>query len=140
MLLPQSVTLLLARAEADTDVTGLADAVIKIPSEGRTIEGGFGFFENVETGDWLTIDLKDDDDIYGFGAGATIGTFDDQLVPLANQGFYFMNSQPLELSPIVSDDPRELPGGLYLHICGHKKNIATVDTLYVNLRWGKRKR
>jgi hypothetical protein len=138
MRLPQSVSLLLARAEADTDVAGLADAIIKIPTEGRTIEGGIGFFENVEVGDYLTIDIKDDDNLYGFGAGATIATFDDQLVPLANQGIYFIGNESLKLHPIVSDDPKELPGGLYLHICGHKKNIATADTIYVNVSWGKR--
>lgn len=138
MLIPQSVKLLIAKATSGTDINGVADAVIKIPNEGRTIEGGFGYFENQAAGDWLTIDLKDDDDLYGFGAGATIATYDDQLVAVANQGWYFPPTGVLEIHPIVANDPTELPPGLYLHICAHKANVATADNFFVNVHWGKR--
>lgn len=141
----QSVQLFLAKAESGTNVDGVAAAIIKIPALGRTIEGGWGKFQNQSTGDWLTIDLKDDDDLYGFGAGATISTFDDQLVPTGNQGYFFLGDESLAIHPLIPSDPTELPGGLYLYICGHKKNTGTVeapiyaaDHLYVNIHWGKR--
>lgn len=149
--MPQSVKLLLAMGKATTDVNGLADVVIQVPgafgldSEGnlltyRTIEGGFSWFKNQEPGDWVTIELRDDDNLLGTGAGAVIDTFDDKDVPSVNQGWFLLNDGPMELHPIVSDDPTELPGGFYLHICGHKANIATADELFVNLHWGKRLR
>ena len=140
--MPQSVKLLLARAEAATDGSGTAEAVLKVPgtvgNKERTIEGGIGCFQNQEAGDYLKIDLRDDDNLLGYGAGFVLDAFHDTGVASVNQGWYFLGSSTLSLSPIVSDDPTELPSGMYLHITGQKANIATSDTLYINLHWGKR--
>ena len=137
-ILPQSIQILTARAKASTDDNGLAETKVKIPTEGRTISGGIGFFENIEPGDYLTIEIRDDDNILEGGVGAVVSTFDDQLVPVDNQGYYFMGNYPLEVKPLVGNDSRILPGGLYLYICGHKADTATSDTLYVNIFWGRR--
>lgn len=138
----QSIKLLLARCEADT-VSGIADAIVKVPgtvgdSEARTIEGGEGWFQSPTAGDYLTIKLMDDDDILGNGAGFVLDTFHDTDVDIANQGWYFPSGHPLVLHPVVSDNPTALPAGMYLHIYGHKNNLADSDTLYVNIHWGRR--
>jgi len=148
---PQSVKLLLAKGEADSDlVTGIADIVIKVPGtfgldqhgnllKGRTIEGGFGCFSTQEAGDYLTIELRDDDNLLGYGAGTVLDEFHDTTVPADNQGWYFMGSNVLDLNPIVSDDPTDLPCAMYLHICGHKASIPDpAHTFYINLHWGAR--
>jgi hypothetical protein len=134
----QSVKLLLGRGEADTDGSGLADVIIKVPTAGRAIEGGSAWFENHEPGDWVSASLKDDDNILGYGAGFVVDSFDDTDLAAGQQGWYFMGSQPIVLNPIVTDDPSDIPGNFYLHVCGHKKNVATADTLYVNIHWGRR--
>lgn len=150
MIIPQSVKLLLARTEADTDGSGVADAVLKVPGtfgvnpdgslvKVRTIEGGFGCLTTQEPGDYLTIELRDDDDLLGFGAGAVLDEFHDTDVAASNQGWYFMGSNVLDLHPIVSDDPTELPAGMYLHVVAHKKTTPTpAHTFYVNIHWGFR--
>jgi hypothetical protein len=142
---PQSVKLLLARGKAATDVDGLADVILKVPgtfnwpaTDGRAIEGGFGCFVNQEEGDYITIELRDDDNLLGLGAGYVVDTFDDTGVPTANQGWYFLGSNPLDLHPVIHDDTSDLPAGMYLHMMGHKADSATSDTLYINLHWGKR--
>ena len=142
----KSVKLLIAMAKADTDsVTGIADAILKIPGTppdavARTIEGGTGFFKEQEIGDYLTIELRDDDNLLGLGAGTVLDTFHDLGVPTVNQGWYFPKDAVMsDLKPVVSDDPTDLPAGMYLHICGHKGVVpATPDTLYVNLHWGSK--
>jgi hypothetical protein len=137
----QSIILTLARAESET-VSGVdgtvADSMIRVPDGGRSIEGGQGSFVNQETGDYLTIDLRDDDNLLGFGAGTLISTFTDTGVSASNGGWYFMGSQPLVLHPVVDNDPSNLPGGFYLHVCGHKRDPALADTLFVNFHWGLR--
>lgn len=140
--MPQSVKILLARGEASTDGSGLAEIIIKVPgslgSKDRTIDGGTGYFENQEHGDYLKIELRDDDNLMGYGAGFVLDSFHDTSVPASQQGWYFMGSDTLSLNPVVSNDPTELPSCMYLHLLGQKANIATSDTLYVNLHWGKR--
>jgi len=151
MAIPQSVKLMLARGEANTDGSGTANVIIKVPgtfsvdakgnlASERTVEGGFGLFKNQEPGDYLKIELKDDDNLLGYGAGFVLETFHDTDVAASNQGWYFMGSEVMEIHPIVSDDPTDLPCGMYLHMTGQKANIATSDTLYINLHWGKRLR
>ena len=143
-VMPQSVKIYLARGSAATDGAGTADVVIKVPgtvgNKERTIEGGFGCFQNQEPGDYLQIDLRDDDNLLGYGAGFVLDTFNDPGTPAANSGWYFLGSSILNLHPIVSNDPTELPSGMYLHVIGQKANIATSDTLYINLHWGERLR
>ena len=141
MIIPPSVGVLLARGEGDSDaITGMAEVLIKIPNEGRVISGGTAYFSDPEPGDYLSIDIKDVDDVFGYGAGAIVGSFDDQLVPVANQGWYVPLVGYVDLLPIVSNDPRDLAGvgGLYLSIKGYRKIPANTATLYVNVRWGKR--
>lgn len=149
-VMPQSIKLLMARGKEDTDANGLADVSIKVPGtfglNERTIQGGFGIFGNQQPGDYLRIELRDDDDLLGNGPGFVINRFHDDSVPADNQGWYFLSSTlqstetapPLELSPLVNDDVTDLPSGMYLHILGQKGDPLVADTLYVNLRWGKR--
>ena len=144
-IIPQSVKLLLARGKAATDVDGKAEVIIKVPgtftwpkTDGRTIEGGLSFFENVGPGDYITIDLRDDDNLLGLGAGTILDSFNDDGLPAECKGWYFLGTDPLELHPVVSDDPTDVPAGMYLHLIGQKADIAQSDTLFVNLHWGKR--
>jgi hypothetical protein len=150
---PQSIKLLLARGEADTDlVTGIADAVVKIPGTfevdpegdltvGRVISGGFGCFSTQEAGDYLTIELRDDDNHLGYGAGTVLETFHDLGTPAANSGWYFLGNSVMNLHPVIVDDPTSVPAGMYLHILGHKAVVPDpAHTLYINLHWGTRLR
>ena len=151
-VMPQSIKLLMAKGKADTDVNGVADVVIKVPGtvglNERTIQGGFGIFGNQQPGDFLKVELRDDDDILGNGPGFVANRFYDDSIPADNQGWYFLSSTlqntetapPLELAPLVNDDVTDLPSGFYLHIIGQKADALVSDTLYVNLRWGKRLR
>ena len=150
MSLPQSVKILLARGEANTDGAGLADVAIKIPGtfgtnpdgslkSERTISGGWGYFGNQADGDWVTAEVRDDDNLLGLGAGFVLDAFHDNALPAANKGWYFPRQQVLELRPVVSDDPSALPCGMYLHILAQKK-VVSADTFYVNIHWGKRLR
>ena len=145
----QSVKLLLAKGSQATDGGGLAEVVLKIPGTfgtdefgqlltERTISGGWGYFENQEDGDYVTADVRDDDNLLGYGAGFVLERFHDNDVPAANQGWYFPRQQVLELRPLVTDDPTNLPNAMYLHIMAQKANVATSDTFYVNIHWGKR--
>ena len=141
---PQSIKILLARGQAATDlVTGIADIGIKIPGtvglNERTIEGGSGCFSIHEPGDYLTAEVRDDDNLLGLGAGHVLDSFHDTGVASGNEGWYFMGSNILHLHPIVDNDPTDLPSGMYLHIMGHKAVIPNpAHTLYINIHWGKR--
>jgi hypothetical protein len=126
----------------------LADASVKIPgtfgveTDGslyteRTISGGWGYFANQQDGDYVTAEVRDDDNLLGLGAGVVVETFHDTSVPAGNQGWYFPRQQVLELRPLVSDDPSNLPAGFYLHILAQKALVG-IDTFYVNIHWGKR--
>lgn len=149
MYMNQSVKLLLAKGSATTDGSGSADVTIKIPGtfgvdakgnfvNGRTISGGWGYFANQADGDYVYAEVRDDDNLLGYGAGFVLDRFHDNDVPAANQGWFFPRQQVLELRPLVSDDPTDMPSGMYLHIIAQKANIATSDTFYVNVHWGKR--
>lgn len=148
MSVPSSIKLLLARGSSATDGAGKAEVVIKIPGTfgfngdgslktGRTISGGWGYFASQADGDYCYAEVRDDDNLLGYGAGFVIDTFHDKDVPTANQGWYFPRQEVLELRPLVTDDPSNLPCGMYLHIIAQKA-IVGADTFYVNLHWGKR--
>lgn len=148
-VIPQSIKLTLVRGAGETNVSGEAHAIIRIPGTfgvnadgslvtGRTISGGWAYFANQADGDYVWAEVRDDDDLLGGGAGQVLDTFADSGVAAANQGWYFPGTQVLELRPLVSDDPTDLPSGMYLHIIAQKANPATSDTLYVNVHWGIR--
>ena len=139
-ILPPSVKLLLAKGKATTDVNGRAEVIIEVPANGRSITGGDGCFSGQLPDDYLTIELRDDDDILGGGAGALVNAFHDLDEPTVNQGWFFLGGL-LQLDPLIDGETTDLPGGLYLHIFGHKAVVPqTPETLYINLRWGKRYR
>lgn len=139
-----SVKLMLSRLSAANDTsTGIADAVLKIPgtvgdAEGRTISGGSAWFKNQAAGDYVVAEVRDDDNLLGYGAGTVLDSFHDLGTATGNAGWYFFGSEPMNLRPVVSDDPTDLPSGMYLHVIGHKAIIATVDDIYVNIHWGKK--
>lgn len=147
-IIPQSVKLLLARGSAATNGAGLADIVVQVPGtfgvtadgslhSDRTISGGWGYFGNQQDGDYVYAEVRDDDNLLGLGAGAILERFHDNDVPAANQGWFFPRQEVLELRPLVSDDPSDLPCGMYLHILAQKA-IPGADTFYCNIHWGKR--
>lgn len=139
---PQSVKLMLARGMAAAPAgTGTADVVIKIPgtigdAKGRTISGGSASFASQAYGDWVRAEVRDDDNLLGYGAGTVLDTFHDLGVASGQEGWFFFGSTPLDLRPVVSDDPTNLPSGMYLHIIG-QKGVVGADTFYVNIHWGK---
>lgn len=139
-----SVKLMLSRLSAANDTaTGMADAAMKIPgtigdTEGRTISGGSASFLNQAFGDYVVAEVRDDDNILGYGAGTVLDSFHDLDVASGNEGWYFFGSDPIHLTPVVSDDPAHLPAGMYLHVIGHKAITTAVDTLYVNILWGEK--
>jgi len=143
MRIPQSIKLMLSRGSANTDGSGVADVAIKVPgtvgvSTARTISGGSAWFENQEPGDWVKAEVRDDDNLLGYGVGTVLDTFHDLGVASGNEGWFFMNGEPMHLHPVVNDDPTNLPAGMYLHVIGQKANTATSDTLYINIHWGSR--
>jgi hypothetical protein len=137
--IPQSIKLQMARIEALT-ASGIATAKLKVPGtpgqDNRVIAGGSGAFANQAAGDWVKVEVRDDDNILGGDAGALVDSFADLSVPAGNQGWYFLGSGPINIGTLIPGDPAELPSGLWLHIIGTK--VSGEDTLYVNINWGQR--
>lgn len=136
-IFPQSIKLLMIKGTAAT-ASGIATILIKIPEE-REIFGGEGCFLNQATGDNIKAFITDEDNILGYGAGFVVGAFQDTLVPSANQGYYMLGTKPVEIRPLIGDDPSRLTANFYLKIVATKADLSA-DTFYVNIFWGKRLR
>jgi hypothetical protein len=148
----QSIKIMLAKASGVTNLaTGIANAAMKIPGTfgvdaagnllvGRTISGGRSDFAAKQYGDYVVAEVRDDDNLLGYGAGTVLDTFHDTGTDSAHSGWYFLG-RPIDLSSVVTDDPTNLPAGMYLYIIGYKAGtlpLAVADTLYANIHWGQR--
>ena len=87
----------------------------------------------------ISLDLRDDDNLLGYGAGFVMKTFHDTDVPADNQGWYMIGDWA-RLDPLVNNDPADVPAGFYLHISGKKYAVSVADDFYVNIHWGIRNR
>ena len=134
--IPQSVKLKTAKGKATTDVNGLAEVFIPVPAEGRAIRGGHGIFEYQAIDDTIMIDLVNGADSSDPGF-LIYDYFYDEDEPPECQGWFMLDGK-VDLDTIIEDDPADLPGSTFVRIRGQKSNIATSDTLYVNIMWGER--
>ncbi len=138
--IPTRATLKIARAK-DATTSGISTILIKSPgtpgsSEGRLIEGGSAWFETPHHDDYVCIFVTDEDDILGYGEGATIGTYTDTDLDTANQGWYIPYPKGwADLSTFGGIG--FIPAGLYLKVIATKGD-ASSDTFRMNVKWGKR--
>jgi hypothetical protein len=132
-MIPDRATVQLARGKADT-VSGTATVLIKVPTVGRKISGGLSWFGTPHPDDYLHVMISDEDNLLGYGAGATIASYTDTGVPSANQGWFIPPSGFALVERLVEFG--NVPGGLYVKIVGTKGDGSS-DTLRVNLHWGQ---
>lgn len=130
--IPIRSRLMMARALATTDNTGLAVVELKAPAD-RKIEGGMGWFENPTTCDYMLADIIDKDNVLGYGAGAVVGKFYDDGVGADNEGWY-IPSGGLKIEPIA--DLSEVTSGLYLRIRAYRNESTAGEKFICNVKWG----
>lgn len=127
--IPIRGTLQAATASGATDPsTGLVSVTITVPSGGRWVKGGDGWFGAQTPGDRVTaIAVK--------VGGATVATYHDSAVATENQGWQINPVQGF-LKVDRFAEPALLPEGAQLVVTG-KKVTPIADTLYFNLDWAK---
>ena len=136
-VIPGSVKLLMAKGEATT-VSGVASVFFKVPSD-REIMGGFGCFGNQQPGDYVKIYVTDEDNTLGYGAGFVVGSFNDSEMPANQQGWFMFPGNVLDITSLMLNDPSKVTPPFYVKLEAHKAD-GSADTLYANIRWGKRLR
>jgi hypothetical protein len=137
--LTDQATVQMARLQIITNENGLGAEVLKIPGTPgvlgtRIIKGGMGWFETPNAGDYVKVVVTDEDNILGYGAGVTIGSYTDADVPTENQGWFVPPNQFLYLERVGSTNGYLL-GGLYIKIIVQTGD-ATQDVFRCNLVWG----
>lgn len=126
----------IAKASAQTNVSGVATILIKIPSAGRRVVSGGIWFANKHQDDKVSVTLVDHDNIYGGGVDYVVDTFDDTDMDSTNQGSFI----PYPLGYLGTDSLANvgvLPAGLYVKIVGTKGGVSLADTMYANVTWEK---
>jgi hypothetical protein len=128
-----------------TLVSGATTLSIKIPgtpgtAEGRWIAGGFAFTDVWTKGDRLTtIEIKDNDNITGQGAGTTLKSYADlDLDPLFQGWRMWPSSQvggEIEIDPIGGYG--FVPAGLYLEISFQMATGSAATWVCCDIWWGK---
>lgn len=132
--IPDRATVQMARMKVAT-VAGTSTCLVKIPALGRKINGGLAWFETPHFDDILKVFVTDEDNLLGAGAGTVIAGYTDLEVPADNQGWFLAKNAPyITIERLVEFGT--LPGNMYLKIVGITGD-ARVDTLRVNLHWGK---
>lgn len=119
-------SLYMTKGKEDT-VSGTATTKFTVPTGGRLIVGGKGWFEGTaHQDDMVSVDLYDPTD------SVRIKSFTDLDLAEANRGWY-MESGRMEVSPIT--EGYELPAGFILHIIAKTGNNRA-DTFRTNIKWG----
>lgn len=134
--IPDRATVQMAKAKVSTNVlTGIGTILIKIPSGGRKINGGIGWFASPGNDDSFEVYVTDEDNILGGGAGAIISGYTDTDLPEENRGWYCPIGAPYTAIERMVEFGT-LPENLYLKIVA-KKGVVGVDTFRANIHWGK---
>lgn len=131
----------IAKGEATFDGTGIATIVIKVPTGGRCIAGGYAFTDNFYAGDYISeMFLVDIDNVFGYGPEVKLAIYCDLELPADQQGWYFEPHAPnngyIEIEPIGGYG--YMPAGTYLKICAKKHPNSTANKCFINIWWGKK--
>ncbi len=139
----QDKTLKIASTSADVDENGYATALLKIPGvpgsgDGRYLTSGIAFFSTHQSGDKvISITIVDQDNLLGYGAGVTIGSYTDSDVDSANSGWFMMPKGYLRAETIGGYG--FAPAGFYFKVVGKKVSLGpTSEKMFVNFEWGKK--
>jgi len=115
---------------------GTVTMSIKLPSGGRYLSSGEGFFDVSTVGDEITsVRVVDTDNVLGYGGGAVIADIGDIDLDAVNQGWYIPAGGMSFKSTGVD---MFIPEGLYFEIKAKKGGGITAGTCYVNLFWSKK--
>lgn len=124
---PAKSTLQSARGKATSNGASPATITFTVPSGGRYVEYGEGWFDNHHADDYVKISILAPDD-------SLVGTYYDSSLPANNQGFYFNKNGYAKFSKIGSD-PGKLPEGFKVKVEAYKGDQSN-DTFRCNMKWG----
>ena len=139
--IPSRTTLKMAKVKITTDTSGDGSALLKVPGtpggsgQGRWVQGGEGWFSNAHEDDHIDIQITDEDNILGAGAGAVISTYTDTDVPTANQGWWVPYDKK-GVSIVAIEGTGFVPAGLYIKVIVKKGGAPLEDTFRCNIKWG----
>jgi hypothetical protein len=136
VVIPDRTRLLLARKMV-TSVSQVATMEIKVPTGGRKLVGGTGWWKDAYEGDYMKIKVVDKDGILG-PANTTIMDFTDTGMVAGERGWYFdgFQNKLLEISAVA--DIEEVPAGVYLVVEAFKgAGYVGEDTFCANIKWGQ---
>lgn len=135
------IVLKLAMVSGQADANGDVVLSIQVPgtpgSEVRYAAGGYAFTDSYSWTDKITkVEVVDDDNLIGFGAGAVLKVYHDSDADEANQGWPFWkthgNEGECEIEPMGWYGV--IPSGLYLKITCKVAASAKVKTC---IWWGR---
>lgn len=135
------IVLKLSRVAGQADANGDLALSIKVPgtpgSDSRYAAGGYAFTDAYAWTDKVSkVEVIDEDNITGYGAGAVLKEYHDAEAPEANQGWPFWKMHgaegECEIEPMGWYG--NLPSGLYLKIT---MKLAANANAKVALWWGK---
>jgi hypothetical protein len=135
------IVLKLAKISGQADSNGDLSLEIQVPGSianvERYVSGGYAYVDNYAWTDAVTkIEVKDNDNVLGYGAGAVLKTYHDADVPTDNQGWFFEKHHGNE--GVVEIEPMgwygQFNGELYLKLTFKVSANAKVKAI---LWWGK---
>lgn len=135
------IVLKLACAAGQADANGDLAVTILVPgtpgSEYRYAAGGYAFSDLHGWLDKITkVEVVDEDNLLGFGAGTVVKVYHDSDADEANQGWYFWKTHggegECEIEPIGWYG--QIPSGLYLRVTFKLQALAKAK---VNVWWGR---
>lgn len=126
------------QAEITVRVPGVFDGIDPDVSSGRFIEGGEAFFDSAEIGDVVSkIEVKDNQNILGYGAGFVIATYHDKDVDEANQGWYIPKIKGyIEINAMAMFG--FIPAGMDLVMTATRLDTNSTGIFFTNIKWGAR--
>jgi hypothetical protein len=134
----------LASAIGDVDgTTGIGVVFLKVPGnpsagDGRFVAGGTAWFDTQQINDRVLVYVTDEDNIFGYGAGAILKSYTDDDCAAEFQGWRIpMRRGLVEVEPIGGYG--FMPAGAYLKIIGRRDPSALPNQKFVfNVFWGKK--
>jgi len=119
-------------------------ATIKIKCPGalgdtdRYLIDGYCFTDLFHFGDKITkVQVTDEDNLLGYGAGFVLKTYHDSALPLANQGWYLWE-EPGNTGGCDLDNAggtASFPSSMFLYVEVTKKSTSSATTAMVNVFW-----
>lgn len=136
------IVLKLACIKGTADVNGDLTLSIKVPgtfgTDYRYVAGGYAYVDVFTFGtDKVTkIEVVDDDNVVGYGAGTVLKEYYDSEVSSTNQGWYFYpyhgTTGEIEIEPMGWYGT--LPAEVYLKMTF---KIGSLKTVFADIWWGK---